>query len=226
MDWHTKLVKTGFYIHGKLLRQGGISLRQRHSRPHGGTGSVPPPTNVTVVPETGKPRFNVVFCNPQIGTNTGSIGRTCIGLGAQLHLIEPLGFSIDEKQVRRSGLDYWKHVDLQVHESWSAFCAAECVLPHKRYFFTREAEKSALNIAYPSDCAIYLLFGAETFGFTEEIVNSIGTDKFQDPVYGDERVAFPMYQQDIIRCFNLSTSASMGLWQAFYQTATNLGTGE
>ena len=81
---------------------------------------------------------HVVFVHPEIHWNTGNIGRTCLATGATLHLIKPLGFSLDERQVKRAGLDYWEHVDLRVWSSWEAF---EAVLPTlgEAYFFATQA---------------------------------------------------------------------------------------
>eukprot|EP00040_Diaphanoeca_grandis_P012311 m.62489 g.62489 ORF g.62489 m.62489 type:complete len:197 (-) comp23163_c0_seq1:83-673(-) len=180
-----------------------------NTRGPGGLGTTPKIQNVTKLNDPSKSLLNVVFCNPLIPANTGSMGRTCIGLGTRLHLIKPLGFDLDDAAVKRSGLDYWPRVDLHIHENWAAFNESEgrC---NKRFFFTREANESVVDATFTPELPIYLIFGNETSGFSNEIQQDI------DDV-NDVQLAFPMEGQDIIRCFNLSTTATMALWQTYYQ---------
>ncbi|KAJ8904353.1 hypothetical protein NDN08_000874 [Rhodosorus marinus] len=165
--------------------------------------------------EDSEPLLHVVFYRPQIHWNTGNIGRTCIGIGgAQLHLVGPIAFSLDEKQVRRAGLDYWQSVDLHLWDSWADFemkgpyregCKAES------YFFTKYGAESLLDVRFPTDgkTKIVLVFGNETDGLTE----------IEDQLENRNKVALPMHNQDLMRSYNLSTSASIALWEAYRQLA-------
>lgn len=153
----------------------------------------------------GEHRLHVVFVHPQIHWNTGNIGRTCLGLGATLHLIGPLGFSLDEKQIRRAGLDYWEHVNVNVYDNWKEFANGKLEeLEGTRYFFTKFGQICATDIKWPHKGKIVLIFGSEVNGFDgirdwlDEYENS--EDNFT--------IAFPMVDQRF-RSFNLSTTASM-----------------
>lgn len=159
-------------------------------------------TTAAVDPD-GDPLLHVVFVHPQIHWNTGNIGRTCLGLGARLHLIKPLGFSLDAKQIRRAGLDYWEHVDVHVYESWQHFVEGPMQeIEGTRYFFTKFGTQCATELTWESDGKIMLVFGSEVDGF----------DGIRDWLLGDGKdenvVAFPMVD-DRFRSFNLSTTASM-----------------
>lgn len=159
----------------------------------------------------GEPILHVVFVHPQIHWNTGNIGRTCLGLGARLHLVGPLGFSLDAKQVRRAGLDYWDYVDVRVYEDWSQFAGSTLSVlgdQNSRFFFSKFGTVSAAEVEWPSDGKIVLIFGSEVDGFD-------GIRKWLETQGHDETiVAFPMVD-DRFRSFNLSTSASMALWDAY-----------
>lgn len=151
----------------------------------------------------GEPLLHVVFVHPQIHWNTGNIGRTCLGLGARLHLIKPIGFSLDAKQIRRAGLDYWEHVDVHVHESWQHFVEGPMQeIKGTRYFFTKFGSQCATELTWETDGKIVLVFGSEVDGF----------DGIRDWLLNDGKdenvVAFPMVD-DRFRSFNLSTTASM-----------------
>lgn len=151
----------------------------------------------------GESLLHVVFVQPRIHWNTGNMGRTCLGLGATLHLVGPLGFSVDERQVRRAGLDYWQHVDVRVHASWEAFAGGELRrLGGTRVFFTKFGTECAARLAWPRGERAVLVFGSEVDGF----------DGIRPWLLADgraERTAkFPMVD-DRFRSFNLSTTASM-----------------
>lgn len=153
----------------------------------------------------GEHRLHVVFVHPQIHWNTGNIGRTCLGLGATLHLIGPLGFSLDEKQVRRAGLDYWEHVNVNVYENWDEFANGKLEqLQGTRYFFTKFGQVCATDIQWPQQGKIVLVFGSEVNGF-DGIREWLDQHENNDP---NVTVAFPMVDQRF-RSFNLSTTASM-----------------
>ncbi len=140
-------------------------------------------------------RFKIVLFAPEIPGNTGSIGRTCVALNLELLLIKPYGFEIDEKAVRRAGLDYWKHVRLKEFESWSDFLEKENPKTEKLIFLENTGEKLFYEAPYSKDC--YLIFGRETSGFTPEIESS----------YQNQMYKLPMYSEHI-RSLNLSNVAT------------------
>jgi tRNA (cytidine/uridine-2'-O-)-methyltransferase len=111
--------------------------------------------------------FNVVLVEPQIPQNTGTIGRLCVNLGATLHLIKPLGFDIDDKAVKRAGLDYWKHLDLVVWESFDEFLKAHPIDTH-----THMATTKTDNLYFDAtfNKGDYILFGSETKGIDESVL--------------------------------------------------------
>ncbi len=109
--------------------------------------------------------FNIVLVEPQIPPNTGTIGRLCVNLGATLHLIKPLGFDIDDKAVKRAGLDYWKELDLKVWESFDDFLEVNPI--NKNFHLaTTKTDKLYFNADFKKDD--YILFGSETKGIREE----------------------------------------------------------
>ena len=111
--------------------------------------------------------FNVVLVAPEIPANTGNIGRTCVVTGSHLHLVEPLGFSLDERSLHRAGLGYWESLDVTVHESWDAFLAA--VGPSARlHLHTKKARRTYAEARYQD--GDYLVFGCESVGLPEELL--------------------------------------------------------
>lgn len=150
-----------------------------------------------------EPLLHVVFVHPQIHWNTGNIGRTCLGLGARLHLISPLGFSLDARQVRRAGLDYWDNVDVHVYDDWEHFANGEMKrIGGIRHFFTKFGKECVTEVEWPMDEKIVLVFGSEVDGFD-------GIRQWLDTEGRDEKlISFPMVD-DRFRSFNLSTTASM-----------------
>ena len=111
--------------------------------------------------------FNIVLVEPQIPPNTGTIGRLCVNLGATLHLVEPLGFDIDDKAVRRAGLDYWKDLDLVVWESFDAFLEKNPIDTNS-YMATTKTDNLYFNAEFKKDD--FILFGSETKGLDENIL--------------------------------------------------------
>ncbi|MGZ3686469.1 MAG: tRNA (cytidine(34)-2'-O)-methyltransferase [Bdellovibrionota bacterium] len=150
--------------------------------------------------------FNVVLVEPQIPPNTGNIGRLCIATHSKFHLVEPLGFDITEKAVRRAGLDYWKHVDLTVHKSYAEFRAS---LPAEArlWFFTKFAKKTLYQAEFKD--GDYLVFGKETKGLLPEIHE-------QEPP--ERMLRIPMPGDDIVRSLNLAGSVHIALYEALRQT--------
>ncbi len=154
------------------------------------------------------PDLHVVLVEPEIPWNTGNAGRSCLAAGAHLHLVEPLGFKVDEKSIRRSGLDYWSRVPLTL---WADFPTLENqLLPlGTPVLFTAEAEKTLweADLQGPS----ILIFGCEGSGLPQEVRRK----------YRDQCVAIPM-ENNVVRSLNLSTSVALGLWEARRQRAWGL----
>ena len=110
--------------------------------------------------------LNIVLHEPEIPANTGNIGRTCVATGARLHLIEPLGFKIDDKSLKRAGLDYWHKLDVTVYEDYEDFLAKN---PGARvYMATTKSKQKYTDVSYEEDA--YIMFGAESRGIPEEIL--------------------------------------------------------
>ncbi len=113
--------------------------------------------------------FNIVLVEPQIPPNTGTIGRLCVNLGATLHLVKPLGFDIDDKAVKRAGLDYWSQLDLVVWESFEEFLDSHPIDEHS-YMATTKTDNLYWNSSFQK--GDYILFGSETKGIDERVLLS------------------------------------------------------
>ncbi len=140
-------------------------------------------------------KFKLVLFAPEIPGNTGSIGRTCVALDLELILIRPYGFEIDEKAVRRAGLDYWKHVKLREFDSWEDFLSRERPPREKLLFFENTGKKLHYDAPYVPDC--YLIFGGETRGFPSEVETTFSNQVYRLPMFSAE-----------IRSLNLSNVAT------------------
>ncbi len=149
--------------------------------------------------------IHVVLVHPEIHWNTGNAGRTCLAAGAALHLIEPLGFSLDQKQVKRAGLDYWEHVDLRVWKSWAAF---EEQLPElgDPYFFSTKSSRMFWDAPLGAAAGAVLIFGRETGGLPADLHG-----KYRDRFY-----AMPI-RSPLVRSLNLSTSVGIALYEVLRQ---------
>ena len=149
--------------------------------------------------------IHVVLVNPEIHWNTGNAGRTCLATGATLHLIEPLGFSLDEKQVKRAGLDYWEHVDLKVWPNWDVF---EQQLPSlgEPFFFSTKAHRDLWDAPLGAPDNIVLVFGRETGGLPPEIHEK----------YRDRFLTMPI-ASPLVRSLNLSTSVGIAVYEVLRQ---------
>ncbi len=143
--------------------------------------------------------LHVVLVHPEIHWNTGNAGRTCLAAGARLHLVEPLGFSLDEREVRRAGLDYWPRVDPHIWPSWGALEQRLLELGEP-FFFSAEAERSFWEVRYPERTV--LVFGKESVGLPPEI-----RDRYRDRLVG-----IPMLDREI-RSLNLSTSVALAAYE-------------
>ena len=148
-------------------------------------------------------KLEVVLYHPQIPQNTGNIGRLCVNTNVRLNLIKPLGFSMEEKYIRRSGLDYWQHLELKVHESWNDFLAG--VNRESLYFFSTKTERLFWECPYKSlnsNSPAYLIFGCETSGLSEEMYKEFNDRLYTIPMYGTHS-----------RSYNLSNSVSAVLFE-------------
>ena len=146
-------------------------------------------------------KLNIVMVEPEIPQNTGNVARTCAATGAHLHLVKPFGFEIDDKKLKRAGLDYWYLVDITYYESLDEFMEI-----HKNdnlYYFTTKAPKSYTDVEYPNE--VYLLFGKETKGLPEELL-------LKNP---DRCVRIPMI--DEARSLNLSNSVAIATYEYMRQ---------
>lgn len=145
--------------------------------------------------------MNVVLHQPEMPANTGNIGRTCTATGTRLHLICPLGFRLDEKSLKRAGLDYWKELDVTVYDNFEDFL--EKNPGAKIYMATTKAEQVYTEVEYEPDC--FLMFGKESAGISEEILVN----------YKETAIRIPMNEE--IRSLNLSNSVAIVLYEALRQ---------
>ncbi len=123
----------------------------------------------------------VVLYQPEIPPNTGNIARTCAAVGVPLHLIEPLGFSIEDRMVRRAGLDYWSSLDLTVHEDWESFVRTEKVT--EPALITTKGTRAYTTIEAPADSSpLHLIFGPETRGLPPEILDRWPGRRYRIPM--------------------------------------------
>lgn len=145
--------------------------------------------------------INIVLHEPEMPANTGNIGRTCVAAGARLHLIEPLGFHINEKMVKRAGLDYWDKLDVIVYDNYEDFL--EKNPGAKIYMATTKAPHTYCDVRYEDDC--YIMFGKESAGIPEDILVQHPDTAIRIPMIGD------------IRSLNLSNSVAIVLYEALRQ---------
>ncbi len=145
-------------------------------------------------------KINIVMVEPEIPQNTGNIARTCAATGARLHIVKPMGFNIDDKKLKRAGLDYWHYLDITYYENLEDFFSKN---EGAFFYFTTKGRKAHSDVSYPDNC--YLLFGKETKGLPEELL-------LEHP---DECVRIPMI--DDARSLNLSNSVAIGVYEALRQ---------
>ncbi len=143
---------------------------------------------------------HVVLVAPEIHWNTGNVGRTCLGAGARLHLIRPLGFSLDSREVKRAGLDYWERVSPGIWDSFDAFCEALEPVDSEMALFTKSG--SRLFWEMPVRRRMFLVFGSETGGLPEAILSRYPQACYRIPITGE------------IRSLNLSTAAGIALYES------------
>jgi tRNA (cytidine/uridine-2'-O-)-methyltransferase len=147
--------------------------------------------------------LNVVLVEPKIPVNTGAIGRLCLATGSTLHLIEPLGFEINDTKLKRAGLDYWKHVQVVIHKSLDDFFAS---IPKEapKVFFSTKAETIFYDHQFNEGS--YLFFGSETEGLSKELRNTHARTIYRIPQYDDR-----------VRSLNLANAASIVVYEAIRQ---------
>lgn len=145
--------------------------------------------------------LNVVLFEPEIPANTGNIGRTCVATGTRLHLIEPLGFRLNEKEIRRAGMDYWKDLDVTRYINYQDFLDKNPGA--KIYMATTKGEHVYTEVSYEPDC--YLMFGKESAGIPEEILVKHRSECVRIPMMGETR------------SLNLSNSVAIVLYEALRQ---------
>ena len=147
--------------------------------------------------------MNIVLLEPEVPSNTGNIGRTCVATNTRLHLIEPLGFKLNEKALKRAGLDYWDKLDVSIYSDYQDFLEKNPQAAGNMYFATTKAHKVYSDVIYSPDC--YLMFGKESAGIPEEILVENEEHCIRIPMWGD------------IRSLNLSNSAAIVLYEALRQ---------
>ncbi|MBQ3052767.1 MAG: tRNA (uridine(34)/cytosine(34)/5-carboxymethylaminomethyluridine(34)-2'-O)-methyltransferase TrmL [Clostridia bacterium] len=147
-------------------------------------------------------QINIVMVEPEIPQNTGNVARTCAATGARLHLVGPMGFKIDDKKLKRAGLDYWHFLDISYYENIEEFFEKNRG-KGEFYFFTTKGRKAHSQVTYEDNC--YLLFGKETKGLPEELLIK----------HPDTCVRIPM--QGEIRSLNLSNSVAIAVYECLRQ---------
>lgn len=145
--------------------------------------------------------MNIVLLEPEIPYNTGNIGRTCVATNTTLHLIEPLGFSLDEKAIKRSGLDYWDELDLHIYKNFDEFLTKNNY--PKIYMGTTKARQTYADVTYEPDA--FIMFGKESAGIPEELLLQ----------YKETSIRIPMAEGT--RSLNLSNAAAIVLFEALRQ---------
>lgn len=147
--------------------------------------------------------LNIVLLEPEIPANTGNIGRTCCATGTRLHLIEPLGFQINDKMLKRSGLDYWDNLDVKVYDCYEDFLQQNPAAGESMFMATTKARQTYTEVCYPEDA--YIMFGKESAGIPEELLVE----------HEENTIRIPMNAE--IRSLNLSNSVAIVLYEALRQ---------
>ncbi len=147
--------------------------------------------------------LNIVLLEPEMPANTGNIGRTCCATGTRLHLIEPMGFKINDKMLKRAGLDYWDKLDVTVYDCYEDFLEQNPEARKKIYMATTKAKHTHSEVQYEPDA--YIMFGKESAGIPEEILVE----------HEESAIRIPMNEN--IRSLNLSNSVAIVLYEALRQ---------
>ena len=147
--------------------------------------------------------IHIVLVEPEIPPNTGNIARSCAATGSVLHLVEPLGFSIDDKSLKRAGLDYWPYVQVEIHPGLDAFLKQ--YEGRNMYLATTKGSRLYTEVSYQDEDMI--LLGKETAGLPKELIQA----------HEDKAIRIPMSEETRLRSFNLSNSANIILFEALRQ---------
>lgn len=147
--------------------------------------------------------LNIVLVEPEIPQNTGNIARTCAATGSRLHIVEPMGFKIDDKKLKRAGLDYWHLLDITYYDNLDDFFAKN--QGGSFFYFSTKATKAHSSVEYPDNC--FLVFGKETAGLPEKLL-------FENQ---ESCVRLPMIQDPAARSLNLSNSVAVGVYEVLRQ---------
>ncbi len=151
-----------------------------------------------------EPVFNIVLLSPQIPNNTGNIGRTAMATGCRLHIIHPIAFDMDEKAVRRAGLDYWHLLDVREHDSWESFLEQES--PKNIWLFTTKSTQPLWDASFSK--GDFLLFGSEQHGVPQKVHDFVGENA---------RLTLPMVGE--ARSLNLATAVCAVVYEGIRQTS-------
>ncbi len=147
------------------------------------------------------PYFHVVLVEPEIPQNTGNIGRLCVGSRCSLHLVQPLGFSLEDRYMKRAGLDYWKYLDWHLYDSFEEFLEKVC--PNNFYFFSKKASKEYWDVSFQRGDA--LVFGKETLGLPEILIEKYPEQALKIPMPGETR------------SINLANSVAVAVYEGMRQ---------
>lgn len=150
-------------------------------------------------------KINIVMVEPEIPQNTGNIARTCAAVGGKLHLVEPLGFEITDKYLKRAGLDYWDKLDIEKHSSLNAFLEKYEPEKNNMYFVTTKGQTCYSDVDYSKMDEVFLLFGKETKGLPEDLLQK----------YIDKTIRIPM--RSTLRSLNLSNSVAIVIYEVLRQ---------
>lgn len=150
-------------------------------------------------------KINVVMVEPEIPQNTGNIARTCAAIGAKLHLVKPLGFEITDKYLKRAGLDYWDKLDIEEHESLNSFLTKYKPEENNMFFATTKASNCYSDVDYSSFDEVFILFGKETKGLPEDLLEENLSNTIRIPM------------REHLRSLNLSNSVAIIVYEVLRQ---------
>lgn len=150
-------------------------------------------------------KLNVVMCEPEIPQNTGNIARTCAATGGKLHLIKPLGFEINDKQLKRAGLDYWDKLDISMYESLADFLGKYPPEENNMFFVTTKGKNCYSDVDYSKMDEVFVMFGKETKGLPEDLLQK----------YLKQTIRIPM--RKTLRSLNLSNSVAIVVYEILRQ---------
>lgn len=153
-------------------------------------------------------KFSITLLRPEIPHNTGAIGRLCVGLGVRLNLVRPLGFHLDDKSVARAGLDYWRYLDVKIHDTWEDYLAVEN--PKRVFFLSTHGEKSLYDCAFEEGDA--LVFGNESSGLPKDFYERYRAQLFRIPMPGENA-----------RSINLANAVSIAAYECYRQIGLSDG---